>query len=93
MESLNFHTSHRSSPGSTSLQLDISYTKELLNEKIVCHIIELAINSAISDISKSFLGNTRQRREQQGDQQGSQRNEVDQIIKQILCEGSNLSTV
>jgi hypothetical protein len=89
MESLNFHTSHRSSPGSTSLQLDISYTKELLNEKIVCHIIELAINSAISDISKSFLGNTRQRREQQG----SQRNEVDQIIKQILCEGSNLSTV
>ncbi len=89
MESLNFHTSHHSSPGSTSLVLDISYTKELLNEKIVCHIIELAINSAISDISKSFLGNTRQRREQKG----SQRNEVDQIIKQILCEGSNLSTV
>jgi hypothetical protein len=93
MQSLKFHTSHRSSPGHTSLLLDISYTGGLLNEETIRSAIQLAVDNTVSSISESFLGYNSQDRRQRTNKECSEGNQMDQILKQILCQNSNLSTV
>ncbi len=93
---LSFHTSQQESPGYTSLQLDIAYTDGLLNEKEISNACELAISTFVSHIAQSIVGKHSQEqvdRRRQVSAKAPQRNQMDQILEQILCEGSNLSTV
>jgi len=93
MQSLKFHTSHRSSPGHTLLLLDISYTEGLLNEETIRSAIQLAVDNTINSISESFLGYDSQDRQQRTSKEYSEGNQMDQILEQILCESFDSSTV
>ena len=93
---LSFHTSQQVSPGSTSLQLAIAYTDGVLNEAQVSRAIQLGIDSIVSAISESVVCNSSSRQvKEQGRQQvnNEQRDSLDKILEQILCEGSYHSTV
>ncbi len=93
---LSFHTSQQVSPGSTSLQLAIAYTDGVLNEAQVSRAIQLGIDSIVSAISESVVCNSSSRQvKEQGRQQvnNEQRDSLDKILEQILCEGSHLSTI
>ena len=90
---LSFHTSQRQSPGSTSLQLDIAYTDGLLNEKQISDACELAISAFVTHISKPIVVAASKERQRRVAEQAPLGNSVDEIIKQILCEGSHLSAV
>ena len=93
---LSFHTSQQLSPGYTSLALDIAYTDGVLNEEQISRAIQLGIDSVIQSISQSVIRNnssrqaTAQKREQILDKE---RDSLDKVLEQILCEGSHLSTV
>jgi hypothetical protein len=95
MKSLKFSTSQHLSPGATSLALGIAYTDGLLNEEQISRAIELAISSFISSISHSIVGNVEEanRQGRVANETTSQRDSLDEILEQILCEGINLSTV
>ena len=93
---LSFRTYQQESPGYTSLQLAIAYTDGLLNEKEISDATQLAINAFVRSISHSVVGKCSQKqvdRRRQAITETQQGNQMDQILKQILCEGSNLSTV
>ena len=93
---LSFRTYQQESPGYTSLQLGIAYTDGLLNEKEISDATQLAINAFIRSISHSVVSKHSQKqvdRWRQHSAKAPQGNQMDQILKQILCEGSNLSTV
>jgi len=93
---LSFHTSQQESPGYTSLQLAIAYTDGVLNEAQVSRAIQLGIDSIVSAISESVVCNSSSRQvKEQGRQQvnNEQRDSLDKILEQILCEGSHLSTI
>lgn len=93
---LSFHTSQQESPGYTSLQLAIAYTNGVLNEDQVSRAIQLGIDAIVSAISESVIcsSSSRQATAQGRRQVNSQeRDSLDQILEQILCEGSHLSTV
>ena len=93
---LSFHTSQQESPGYTSLQLAIAYTDGVLNEAQVSRAIQLGIDSIVSAISESVICNSSSRQTQGGRQVGkerTQRDSLDEILEQILCEGTHLSTV
>ena len=93
---LSFHTSQQESPGYTSLQLAIAYTDGVLNEAQVSRAIQLGIDSIVSAISESVVCNSSSRQvKEQGRQQvdNEQRDSLDKILEQILCEGSYHSTV
>lgn len=93
---LSIHTSQHSSPGYTSLALGIAYTEGLLNEAQISSAIQLACDAFISSISSAVVSNSRQQRvgqQQQADSQTQVRDTMDEILEQILCEGTHLSTV
>ena len=93
---LSFHTSQQLSPGYTSLQLAIAYTDGVLNEDEVSRAIQLGIDAIVSAISESVICSSSSRQTQGGRQVGkerTQRDSLDQVLEQILCEGSHLSTV
>lgn len=93
---LSFHTSQHSSPGYTSLALGIAYTDGVLNEEQISSACQLAIDSVIRSISQSVVRNSSSRQATaQGRRQvdSQERDTLDQILEQILCEGSHLSTV
>ena len=93
---LSFHTSQHLSPGYTSLALGIAYTDGALDEEQVSRAIQLGIDSVIQSISQSVIRNNSSRKATaQGRQQISdkKRDSLDQVLEQILCEGSHLSTV
>ena len=93
---LSFHTSQHLSPGYTSLALGIAYTDGVLNEDQISSAIQLGIDSVIRSLSQSVIRNsssrqtTTQERQQVLDKEGDT---LDEILEQILCEGSHLSTV
>lgn len=96
MNSLRFHTSQRQSPGCTSVQLAIAYTEELLNEDQVSSAIQLGIDAIQRSLSQSVVRNSSSRQAtEQGRQQvvSSEGDSLDEILEQILCEGSHYSTV
>ena len=93
---LSFRTSQQQSPGYTSLQLAIAYTDGVLNEEQISRAIQLGIDSVIRSLSQSVVCNSSSRQAAtQGRQQvlNKERDTLDEILEQILCEGSHLSTV
>ena len=93
---LTYRTSQHSSPGYTSLALGIAYTEGLLNETQISSAIQLACDAFISSISSAVVSNSRQQRvnqQRQADSQTQVRDTMDEILEQILCEGTHLSTV
>ena len=93
---LSFHTSQQQSPGYTSLQLAIAYTDGVLNEAQVSRAIQLGIDSIVSAISESVICNSSSRQAQRDRQVGkerTQRDSLDEVLEQILCESTHLSTV
>ncbi len=92
---LSFHTSQQQSPGCTSLALGIAYTDGVLDEEQVSRAIQLGIDAIQRSLSNSVICNSRSR-QAQGQRQLEERaqgNSLDEILEQILCEGSNLSRV
>ena len=92
---LTYHTSQHSLPGYTSLALGIAYTDGLLNEEQISSAIQLACDSFQRSISSAVISNNRQARvrQRQASQEAQERNQMDKILEQILCESANLSTV
>ena len=93
---LSFHTSQQVSPGSTSLQLAIAYTDGVLNEAQVSRAIQLGIDSIVCNLSNSVTRNASSRtvlRQGRVAEECAERNHMDQVIEQILCEGVDVSTV
>ena len=93
---LTYHTSQHSSPGYTSLALGIAYTDGLLNEDQISSAIQLGIDSVIRSLSQSVVCNSGSRQATtQGRRQvnSQERDSLDEVLEQILCEGSHLSTV
>lgn len=90
---ISFHTSQHQSPGYTSLQLAIAYTDGVVNEKDISNACELAINSFIYSISNRIVGLDSKERRLRAEQKAPVRDSLDQILEQVLCQGSNLSTV
>ena len=93
---LSFHTSQQLSPGYTSLALGIAYTDGVLNEEQISRAIQLGINTIQRSLSQSVVCNSssRQAAAQRREQSSSQeRDSLDEVLEQILCEGSHLSTV
>ena len=92
---LTYHTSQHSSPGYTSLALGIAYTDGLLNEAQISSAIQLACDSFQRSISSAVISNSRQTRvrQQQASQETQVRDSLDEILEQVLRQGSHLSTV
>ena len=93
---LSFHTSQQQSPGYTSLALGIAYTDGVLNEEQVSRAIQLGIDAIQRSLSQSVVCNSSSRqalREGRVSQETPQGNTLDQVLEQILCQSSHLSTV
>ena len=93
---LTYHTSQHSSPGYTSLALGIAYTDGLLNEDQISSAIQLASDAFISSISSAVVSNSRQKRvacQRQANSQAQGRDTLDEILEQVLRQGSHLSPV
>ena len=93
---LSFHTSQRLSPGYTSLALGIAYTDGVLNEEQISRAIQLGIDTIQHSLSQSVICNSSSRQATaQGRQQvdSQERDSLDEVLEQILCEGSHLSAV
>lgn len=93
---LSFHTSQQQSPGYTSLQLAIAYTDGVLNEDQISSAIQLGVDAIQHSLSQSVIRNSSSRQTTtQGQQQvlNKEGDTLDEILEQILCEGSHLSTV
>lgn len=93
---LSIRTYQHQSPGYTSLQLGIAYTDGVLDEAQVSNAIQLGIDNVICNISQSVTSNTRGRRLDGGQpvaQECADRNHMDKVLEQILCEGVDVSTV
>ena len=93
---LSFHTSQHSLPGYTSLALGIAYTDGVLNEEQISRAIQLGIDAIQRSLSQSVVCNSSSRQATaQGRQQvdSQERDSLDEVLEQILCEGSHLSTV
>ena len=93
---LSIRTYQHQSPGYTSLQLGIAYTDGVLDEAQVSRAIQLGIDNVIRSISQSVTSNAVSRRvdgQQQVAQECAERNHMDEVLKQILCESVDGSTV
>jgi len=92
---LSIHTSQQQSPGSTSLALGIAYTDGLLNEDQISSACQLASDAFIRSISSALVSNNRKQRvdRRQASQKTSEGNTLDEILEQVLRQGSHLSTV
>ena len=93
---LSIRTYQHQSPGYTSLQLGIAYTDGVLDETQVSRAIQLGIDSIVCNLSDSVTRNASSRtilRQERVAQECAERNHMDQVIEQILCEGVDVSTV
>lgn len=90
---LSFHTSQRQSPGYTSLQLDIAYTNGALDETHISDACELAINTFVNSISSHIVEFDSKERRLRAEQEASVGDSLDEILEQVLRQGSHLSTV
>lgn len=92
---LSIHTSQHQSPGYTSLALGIAYTDGLLNEDQISSACQLASDAFIRSISSALVSNNRKQRvdRRQASQETSEGNTLDEILEQVLRQGSHLSTV
>lgn len=93
---LSFHTSQQVSPGYTLLALGIAYTDGVVDEKQISRAIQLGIDSVIHSLSQSVTSNASSRRlaeQQRVTQECAEGNQMDKVIKQILCESLDGSTV
>ena len=93
---LSFHTSQQESPGYTSLALGIAYTDGVLDETQVSRAFQLGIDSIVCNLSDSVTRNASSRtvlRQGRVAEECPERNHMDQVIEQILCEGVDVSTV
>lgn len=92
---LSIHTSQHSLPGFTSLALGIAYTDGLLNEDQISSAAQLAIDTYISSITAAIVSNSSKERVGQrlANQETQVRNSLDEILEQVLRQGSHLSTV
>ena len=93
---LSFHTSQHSLPGYTSLALGIAYTDGVLNEAQISRAIQFGIDSFVSAISESVICNSGSRQtaaQGRGQVNNQERDSLDEVLEQILCEGTHLSTV
>ena len=93
---LSFHTSQQQSPGYTSLALGIAYTDGVLNEDQVSSAIQLGINAIQRSISQSVIRNYSYQQVEAQDRtnkDGTKGDSLDEVLEQILCEGSHLSTI
>lgn len=92
---LTYHTSQHSSPGYTSLALGIAYTDGLLDEEQISSAIQLACDSFQRSISSAIISNNRQARvrQRQANQKTQFGDSLDEILEQVLRQGSHLSTV
>ena len=93
---LSFRTYQQQSPGYTSLALAIVYTDGVVDEAQVGRAIQLGIDNVIHSISQSVASNAGSRRvngQQRVAQECAERNQMDKILEQILCESVDVSTV
>jgi hypothetical protein len=93
---LSIRTYQHQSPGYTSLQLGIAYTDGVLDETQVSRAIQLGIDSIVCNLSNSVTRNASSRtvlRQERVAEECPERNHMDEIIEQILCEGVDVSTV
>ena len=93
---LSFRTSQQQSPGYTSLALAIAYTDGVVDEKQISRAIQLGIDSVIHSVSQSVASNASSRRlngQQRVAQECAERNQMDEVLEQILCESLDGSTV
>lgn len=92
---LSIRTSQHQSPGSTSLALGIVYTDGLLNEDQISSACQLASDAFIRSISSALVSNNRKQRvdRRQASQETPKGNTLDEILEQVLRQGSHLSTV
>ena len=93
---LSFRTYQQQSPGYTSLALAIAYTAGVVDEKQISRAIQLGIDSLIHSISQSVASNAGSRQvdgQQRVAQECAERNQMDKILEQILCESVDVSTV
>ena len=93
---LSIRTYQQQSPGYTSLALAIAYTDGVVDEKQISRAIQLGIDSLIHSISQSVASNAGSRQvdgQQRVAQECAERNQMDKILEQILCESVDVSTV
>ena len=93
---LSFRTYQQQSPGYTSLVLGIAYTDGVVDEKQISRAIQLGIDSVVHSVSQSVASNASSRRpdrQQRVAQECAERNQMDEVLEQILCEGIDVSTV
>ena len=93
---LSIHTSQHLSPGYTSLALGIAYTDGVLDEEQVSRAIQLGIDAIQRSISRSIIRNYSYQQveaQDRANKERAERDSLDEILEQILCEGSHLSTV
>ena len=93
---LSIRTYQHQSPGYTSLGLGIAYTDGVLDETQVSRAIQLGIDSIVCNLSDSVARNASSRtvlRQRRVAKECPEGNHMDEIIKQILCEGVDVSTV
>ena len=93
---LSFHTSQQQSPGYTSLALGIAYTDGVLDEDQVSSAIQLGIDAIQRSISQSVIRNYSHQQVEAQDRANKERTErdsLDEVLEQILCQGSHLSTI
>lgn len=93
MNTLKFHTSHHLSPGFTSLVLAIAFTDGLLDEAEIGNAVELATSTFIRSISESVASKGTDYRQGRVSNQAPQRDSLDEILEQVLRQGSHISTV
>ena len=93
MNTLKVHTSHHLSPGFTSLVLAIAFTDGLLDETEISNAIELATNTFVRSISESVASKSADYGQGRVSIQAPQRDSLDEILEQVLRQGSHISTV
>jgi len=90
---LSFHTSQHLSPGFTSLVLAIAFTYGLLDEAEISSAIELATSTFVRSISESIASKSTDYGQGRVSIQAPQRDSLDEILEQVLRQGSHISTV
>jgi outer membrane usher protein FimD/PapC len=93
---LSFRTYQQQSPGYISLALAIAYTDGVVDEAQVSRAIQLGIDNVIHSISQSVASNANSRRvdgQQRVAEECAKRNQMDEVLEQILCESVDVSTV
>jgi len=89
---LSIRTSQQQSPGYTSLALGIAYTDGLLNENQISSACQLACDAFQRSISSAIVSNNsrkQQAKRQTTSQETPEGTTLDEILEQILRQGSH----